>query len=394
VNTSPIDAYLNGSTLPILGDNPRRPDERHHFSAARVALGTGESGYLYVVLQSTEYESAAMGLQQRYVLQALRQSMLTTVPLAALLGLVLFLYATRPLQRLTRTVRSFGAGDYTVRSSIASDDEIGDLARNFNGMADTITDNLARLEHADRERRELIANISHDLRNPLATVQGYLETVSNRDETLSPEARRRYYDILLNATRSLPRLVDDLFELSRLEAPDATPKTERFSLSELVQDVTVQWKEYAADSGIDLRMSRPDALYFVEANVGMIERALANLIRNAIAHTPEDGLIEVSLDRLGPVTEDEQERQDGDAVRVVIADSGAGIAADDQQRVFERFFIADPSRSRSRHGSGLGLAICKRIVELHGGDIGVESERGAGSRFYFVLPLSRAEESP
>lgn len=139
-------------------------------------------------------------------------------------------------------------------------------------MADTIVATVARLEHADRERRELIANISHDLRNPLATIQGYLETLQEKDGSLDLP-QRRYYDILLSATRSLPRLVEDLFELSNLDGPNAAPTVESFSLAELVQDVVVHWHS---------RAEEPDSLV-------LVERVLTNLIRNALAHTPSGG---------------------------------------------------------------------------------------------------------
>lgn len=381
VDVAPIEGFLSGDApLPILGDNPRRPEARHHFSAAPISLGADESGYLYVILRSSEYDAATMGLQRRYLLRALTTSSLITIPIVGMLGLVVFFFMTRPLKRLTRTVRTFGSGEYTARSSIRSHDEIGDLAENFNWMADTIVGNMKRLAHADRERRELIANISHDLRNPLATIQGYLETLSQKDPTLGVAERGRYYDILLSTAKALPRLVDDLFELSKLEAPDAKPSMERFSLSELVQDVVMQWKSRAADRGVDLSTKRPDDLYLVYGNVGLIERALMNLVRNAIAHTPEGGAVVVSL--AGKPGE----------VRVEVADTGVGISAKDRERVFDRFYIADASRSKSRDGSGLGLAICKRIVELHGGAIGVDSEEGVGSTFHFELPLCGPSE--
>lgn len=380
VSVAPITAFLERTRpLPIYGDNPRRPNEKHHFSAARIDLGDGDTGYLYVVLRSSEYESASMGLQQRYVLHALRTSAFITVPIVGVLGLLVFFLATRPLKQLAETVQAFGTGAYQVRSSIDTRDEIGDLARNFNDMADTIVSNMSKLEHADRERRELIANISHDLRNPLATIQGYLETLSQKDPTLSAADRRHYYEILLNTTKSLPRLVEDLFELSKLDAPDARPAMEPFSLSELAQDVVMQWKPRAEDFGIALNAVTPEELHIIHGNVGMIERALVNLLRNALTHTSAGGSVTVSLHG-SPA-----------GVRLEVADTGPGILPGDEARVFDRFYISDASRSKARHGSGLGLAICRRIIELHCGTIGVKSDPGAGSVFYFDLPRSSKE---
>ena len=386
VSVEPIRRFLEGADLPILGDNPRRPAERHHFSAAPVDLGNGTAGYLYVILRSTEYDAAAMALQQRYLFRALRTALLVTIPLVGLVGLAVFLIATRPLERLTATVRAFGAGDHSVRAAVDSGDEVGDLARNFNWMADTIVADVSRLEHADRERRELIANISHDLRNPLATVQGYLETLSQKDADLSAADRRRYYEILIGATRSLPRLVQDLFELSRLDAPDAEPPTERCSLAELVQDVAVQWRSRAEDQGIELVVPQPGNLHLVEANIGLIERVLTNLLRNAVAHTPAGGTITLALAEAGGGGTAGGDGDAGGAVRVSVRDTGPGIPESDRERVFERFFIGDESRSRSRDGSGLGLAICRRIVELHHGTIGVAAAPNGGAEFWFTLP--------
>jgi len=377
VDVGPIEVYLNKERpLPIFGDNPRRPDEAHHFSAAPISLSPERSGYIYVILRSIGYDEAEMDLQQRYLLQALQTSIFITIPLVGILGLLLFFFATRPLQRLAQTVRAFGSGDYHARSDLNGSDEFGDLARSFNTMADTIVENVGRLEDSDRERRELIANISHDIRNPLATIQGYLETLSEKDAELSAADRNRYYEILLTTAGSLPRLVEDLFELSQLDNPGVRPQTEPMSLSELVQDVVMQWLARATDLGVSLSASEPDGLHMVNGNVGLIERVLTNLIRNALTHTPKGGEVTLNL------TEGER------SVRVSVSDTGSGISSEDQERIFERFYIGDASRTRSRDGSGLGLAICKRIVEIHGGEISVESTPGVGSVFSFDIPTA------
>lgn len=386
VDTEPIDSFLSGErSYPIYGDNPRAPEQSHHFSAAPVRIADGETGYLYVILRSTGYDEAAMDLQRRYVVDALTTSMFITIPLVGLVGLMLFLLLARPLRDLSRTVQEFGAGNYQARSSLGTRDEIGELATSFNSMAETIVKNVERLEHADRERRELIANISHDIRNPLATIQGYLETLAQKDESLTAEERRRYYDILLSTAGSLPRLAEDLFELSRLEAPNVKPEMEPFSMAELAGDIVMQWNPRAAEEGISLFADEPAGLHLVQGNVGMTERLLTNLIRNAVTHTPKGGEIRV---RVGATEHAASAERDSTAgmVRVTVRDSGAGIDPADQPHIFERFYIGDSSRSRSSEGSGLGLAICKRIVEIHGGEIGVESKPGAGSTFWFDMP--------
>ncbi len=378
VDVGPIDRFLSyPEDLPIYGEDPRSPEQRTHFSAAPLQLGDGSRGYLYVVLRSSLYNAAQEGIGSSLVAETLRDSLIITVSVVAVLGLLAFFLVTRRLEKLTQTVQAFGselAGSRAgIRAEVASRDEIGELARSFNQMADTIEANLRKLETADRTRRELIANISHDLRNPLASIRGYTETLLEKDETLSPADRRRYLQISLDRAAALSRLIDGLFELSKLESPGATPKRERFSLAELVQDVVMHLGHEAESRGVSLKAGRPDALYFVYADLQMTERLLINLIDNAIRHSPPGG--RVTLELFSEV----------DGVRCVVADEGPGVSPDMRERIFDRFYIGDHSRSAAKRGSGLGLAIAKRIVDLHGGRIWVE-EAAVGSAFAFVVP--------
>jgi signal transduction histidine kinase len=379
VDLEPIRAFLEGNQeLPIYGDDPRDPDEPTHFSVAPVDFPDGASGYLYVVLQSSLYDEAREGIESSLIAQTVRDSLVITVPLVAVLGLVAFFLFSRRLERLARTVRAFGSGlsgpQRAIRARVSSDDEIGELARSFNQMADTIEASVRRIEGADRARREFIANISHDLRNPLATIRGYTETLLQKEGALTSEERRRYLSITLDRAAALSRLIDGLFELSKLEAPDAQPKPERFSLAELVQDVVMHLGHEAEVAGVELVAEKPAELFFVEADVQMIERLLINLIENAINHTPRGGSVRVLL------------RGCEEGVRCEVADEGPGIPPEKRRRLFERFYIADDSRGAAKRGSGLGLAISKRIVELHAGRIAYEGSE-EGSIFAFVLPI-------
>lgn len=378
VDLGPIRRFLSDpEDLPIYGDDPRSPEDRTHFSAAPLRLGDGSRGYLYVVLRSSLYNAAQEGIGSSPVAETLRDSLIITVSLVAVLGLLAFFLVTRRLEGLTRTVRAFGsepAGSRAgIRAHVASRDEIGELARSFNQMADTIEANLRKLETSDRTRRELIANIAHDLRNPLASIRGYTETLLEKDAALSPEDRRRYLQISLNRAAALSRLIDGLFELSKLEAPGARPKRERFSLAELVQDVVMHLSHEAESKNLTVTAGRPDALYFVDADLQMMERLLVNLIENAIRHSPPGGTVTVGLSSLG------------DGVSCVVSDEGPGVSPEMRERIFDRFYIGDQSRRAAKRGSGLGLAIAKRIVDLHGGRIWVE-EAAAGSAFVFVVP--------
>jgi signal transduction histidine kinase len=380
VDLRPIRAFLQERRpLPILGDDPRRPGQRKHFSAAPLDLGGGRRGYLYIVLESSRYAEARAELEYSYLSRALLQSALMALPLVGLLGLALFFLFTRRLQELTRIVRSFGKGDYSARAPVRSRDEIGELAGSFNEMANTIEESHRRLEKADRQRRELTAGVSHDLRTPLSTIRGYTETLLEKEDGLTREERRRYLEIIRGRTEALGRLVKDLFELATLEARDETPAGERFSLSELVHDTVMQLQVEAEKREIALAVREPESLFFCDGDVGMIERALSNLIRNALEHTPAGGRVELTIDEV----------QDG--VRVAVSDNGEGIPAEELAGIFDRFVRRAPRRRGAAARSGLGLAIARRIVELHGGRVDARSTPGRGSTFFFELPLAPGE---
>ena len=375
IDLEPIREFLSPErSFPIFGDDPRRPQEKKHFSVAPITLRSGEEGYLYIVLQSSRYDRARQNLGDLYLLQAIRNSLIIALPSVAILGVVVFFLATRRLMRLTQTVSTFAEGEYGVRANAAAQDEIGELARTFNNMADTIEASHAQLLEADRQRRDLVASVSHDLRNPLASIRGYTETLLQKNDTLSAQERRRYLEVSLDRAAALSRLVGDLFELSTLEARDAEPQREQFSLSELAHDVVLQMQPRAEEREIALEIRKPESLHLVNGDVGKIERAVTNLIDNAIKFSPAGSAVTIAL------------AARDDDVELSVEDAGPGIDHADREHLFDQFFTGDRSRSGSDKGSGLGLAIAKKIVELHGGSIDVDNADSGGSRFYFVLP--------
>ena len=375
VDLEPVHRFLDtDARLPIYGDDPRNPGQRKHFSAARLSMDGESEGYLYIVLRSGLYDATTSNLQQHYFVLALRNSLIIALPLVAVLGLFVFSLSTRRLQKLNLTVRAFGRGEMDKRAGASSADEIGELSESFNAMADTIVSNVEEIQQADLQRRELVGNISHDLRNPLASIQGYAEMLLEKNAELPPEERARYLAVLLRGTSAMSRLIEDLFELSKLDATDAAPTPEQFSLSELAQDLVLQMKPQADSRDITLELQRPDSLHLITGDVSMIERLMVNLIDNALKNTPSAGRVGIDLSGISG------------GIRVTVSDTGCGIAAEHLPYLFDRFYIGDESRSRSKTGSGLGLAISKRIVELHGGSIGVERSEGEGTVFFFELP--------
>jgi len=383
IDMRPIDRFMQGEELPILGDDPRNGGERKPFSVAPVELD-GKHCYLYVILGSEQYASTARMIGDSYIIQTALRGLGMVVLVAAGLGLLLFRRLTRRLKHMQDVVASFESGNFAERMEVESNDEVGQLAQCFNQMADTIVENMEELRQADRMRRELVANVSHDLRSPLASIQGYLETVHIKDGSLPSDERQRYVETALKNARRLNHLVSNLFELSKLESNQVEPTLEPFPVAELVQDITMQYRPTAEEKDIHLQAAIPERQIRAKADIGLVERVLSNLIDNAIHYTPSGGEVCVRLTDPGD-----------DALQIRVEDSGPGIPEDDLPHIFERFYRVDKSRDRSKGGAGLGLAIAHKIVELHGSSLQVESTVGEGTVFHFTLPtVERRPEVP
>jgi hypothetical protein len=257
-------------------------------------------------------------------------------------------------------------------------DDIDRLGSTFKEMAARIENQMEQLQKADAMRRELVANVSHDLRTPLATLQGYIETLLLKDGDLGPADRRSYLETAIKHCERLNKLVSALLELAKLDAYDIQAELEPFNLSELVQDVVQKFQLMANEKQIVLSTRCEKDLPFVNADIGLIERALENLIENAVHNTPPGGSVRLVL------------KPHGDNVAVEVSDTGQGIPAEDLGHIFNRFYQLDKSRKSDLGHSGLGLAITKKILELHDRSIEVVSALGAGTTFSFQLPVTSA----
>jgi signal transduction histidine kinase len=251
-------------------------------------------------------------------------------------------------------------------------DEIAYLSSAFAAMRNRIHEQMKKLEETDRLRRELISNVSHDLRTPLSSMQGYLEMLTRT--SITEEDRQNFMGIALKHCRRLTQLVKELFELSKLDAGREAPELENFSLAELLQDVVQKYSLLAQQKNISLKAPYNDQLYLVNADIALIERVLENLIDNALRYTPENGHVEITL------------TQKTHCVEVGVQDTGIGLAAEDIPHIFERYYRAQKSTEYHQQSTGLGLAIVKRILELHGSVIRVQSKPHEGTRFEFPLP--------
>jgi two-component system OmpR family sensor kinase len=378
VDLEPLRRFLSGNTsLPLAGDDPRDVQRRKVFSVAPIEQGGELEGYLYVILGGEQYDSINAMLAGSYVMRVSAAIGLAGLVFALLAGMLLFALMTRRLRALARSMDAFRRDslfDGQLQPRLVSGDEIDRMTVSFNEMAARITEQMEKLRQTDALRRELVANVSHDLRTPLASLQGYLETLRLKEKVLSEADRRHYLDIAFKHSTRLGELVAELFELAKLDANEVKPNIEPFSLPELVQDVLQKFELRAGEKGIELISRIAQTIPFVEGDIALIERVLDNLLENALRYTPADGSITVSLVPRSNV------------VSVEIADTGCGIEPRHLPYVFDRFYKADDEHRKESAGSGLGLAIARRILELHGSIIRAASEYKSGTAFTFDLP--------
>lgn len=380
VNLAPIRAFMaEGQALPILGDDPRHPDVRKIFSVAPIQNGGVLQGYLYIILASEQYTGIAQMLENSYTMQLGTGVLIAGLLFVLVAALLLFALLTRRLRRLAGAMEAFKNNGRPPALAYQRDecrgDEIDRLSASFEAMANRITEQIAKLRQTDALRRELVANVSHDLRTPLASLQGYLETITLKQGRMSEEEKQGYIEIAARHAVHLSELVDDLFELAKLEANEIKPNLEPFALQELVQDVIQKFELKARQHDVQLVQQLERDPPFVLGDVGLIERVLDNLLDNALRHTPRGGTVTVKL-----IPHD-------DTVSLEVTDTGCGIAPQDMPHIFERFYVPPEPGGK---GTGLGLAIARNIVELHGGVIRASSMLNKGTAFCFELPAYHA----
>lgn len=383
VSLAPIQRFLNDEdNYPLLGDDPRAEDRRKAFSAALIPGRDGPDGYLYVILGGEAYDSVAARINDSYILRFTTGILLVGLAVSLLAGLAGFALLTRRLRLLSSVMLGFRRhGTAKVkRYPLAGKarDEIDQLGESFNLMAERIDRQVEALQQTDAKRREMVANVSHDLRTPLTSLHGYLETLLLKDATLTAEERRRYLEIANSQSAQLTRLVAELFELAKLDSCETLLSVEPFSLAELVQDVAQKFQLDAEARGIRINTEYGEDLPFAYGDIGLMQRVLNNLIENALRYTPSGGHITLSL------------CANPDKITVKVADDGDGIPADDLPHIFDRFYRLEKSRATGAGNAGLGLAIVKRILELHGSNIFAASQPQHGTTFTFQLAAYHA----
>lgn len=290
---------------------------------------------------------------------------------------------TRRIKTLAEATASVRAGSYETRVQVQGEDEVASLQSDFNAMAEALQDTMAELS-AERDavtqllasRRELMASISHELRTPVAIINGHLESLQSRGEVISSEALNHDTDIMLGETQRLQHMLDDLFTLARAEVGQLDLNRQPVDIGAVVENVVraiapIYWQKQRVEVVVDVQQDLPAVM----VDRVRLEQVLHNLIRNGVRHTPPGGIVALSV-------------CDGDGqLMIQVKDTGQGIAPEDLPHIWERFYRAESARQQDIRGSGLGLTLVKDLVEAMEGTVSVESQIGQGSRFTIQLPV-------
>lgn len=283
--------------------------------------------------------------------------------IALVLGVVLSRTLTRPIRELTTATHAVSEGDLSQQVPVRSNDELGELARAFNKMS-------FELSRSVNARKQMTADIAHELRTPLSLILGHAEAV--HDGVLPPT--RENFEIIRDEATRLEHLINDLRTLSLADAGELSIQLQAVEPQRLIQEVASLYQYQSQRKNIAFLLDVPPHLPTIEVDPGRMTQVLTNILDNAIRHTPEGGTITLTAREV-----------DGE-VELAVQDSGPGLKPEDLERIFERFYRADPSRQREDGGSGLGLAIARSIVQAHGGQLSAESEPGKGLKVKVLLP--------
>ena len=386
VDIGPIHDFMNSqSSLPILGDDPRSEDKHKIFSVAPIFENIeGDDvlqGYLYIIIGGEIYDGIVDVLQKSHILSIAVWSLAMAMLFGLLVILILFALLTRPLRRLTQDMQQFRQEGFKYDQLPVSEwqhnsaDEIERLGSNFNEMAKTLNIQYQKVKNTDELRRELISYVSHDLRTPLASLQGYLETWHLKNKELTAEEGKKLIDVAMKNAQHMSRLIEQLFELAHLDSVTVTLATEPLGIAEFAQDVLQKMSLEASKKQVSLDVEPKDSSIMVMANIEKLENVFTNLIDNALRHCEAGDSITIQI-----LPSDIEGK-----VSVSVKDSGLGIAEKDLPLIFDAHFKASNSVRANGRNSGLGLAISKRIVELHGSELKVKSTLGKGTQFSFDL---------
>lgn len=382
IDLNPVTALLSDdSSLPLYGTDPKSESRDKIFSAAPVYNNDQLQGYLYVIIGGAQYDSVVDSLEKNKGIQQFAMVIGAGTLFLFFALMLLFRVFTLPLKRLSDDMDYFRQSGFNLQKSGVtllpwkndSRNEVQRLGHSFNEMLKHIDLQWQQIKSTDAQRRSLLTDLSHDLRTPLANLQGYVETLAIKGENLEPAERQRFIDISLKNLCNLKRLIDQIFELAYLESGHVRLKKENFLLTELLHDIAAKFNIKAAEKNITLEVHAQQINAYVTADIEKLERVLTNLLENAIRHTPQNGNIDIKVTLL--------EGQ----IQVSVIDTGIGIAKEELAFIFDaRYQASNTERDATSH-VGLGLAISQKLVALLGSTLDVSSELGNGTTFSFRL---------
>ncbi|MCK8097310.1 HAMP domain-containing histidine kinase [Pseudoalteromonas agarivorans] len=382
INLAPLKKLINNpAAAPIYGDDPRNKAQQKIFSVAPVFNNDKLQGYLYVIIGGEAYDTSLNTIKNNDKLWLAALWLGAALAFLLIAMLILLRFFTNPIQRLARDVSNIEAANYSLTDTKLSNystqksNEVHSLGRNIQAMVTRIDEQFKALEQSDKQRKELLTHLSHDLRTPLASLQGFLEVLNQSGSQLSAQEQQEYLHVSLNNCAQLKQLIEQIFELAHLENGEISIHKETFNLGELIYDCIAKFSLTAEKKGLNLTVEPAICDFPVVADIAKLERVLSNLIDNAIRHTPKGGSIAVNVKRI-------DEKQ----LFVQVSDTGVGIKHDELNAIFNPHYQASNSNNEGRQQGGLGLAICKGLLKLMDSEINVQSELGKGTMFSFNLP--------
>ncbi|MTI81380.1 MAG: HAMP domain-containing protein [Firmicutes bacterium] len=294
--------------------------------------------------------------------------------LATIVSIFILRRMTKPLLNMEEVAHAIADGDFGKQVSVDSSDEVGRLASSLNNMSVQLKEKIEAIERLDKTRQEFVSNVSHELRTPLTVIQSFSEAIL--DGMVKTEKQRDFYlDNILQESKRLRRLVDDLLDLKALESGSVIDDMDYVIVSKLITVTTGNFESLAQEKDIELLVKPYPKELTVYGNVDRLKQVITNLIGNAIAYTKPGGTVTIAYGK-----------SNNNEIYISITDTGPGIATEELEQIWERFYKVDKSRARKTQGTGLGLAIAKKIIELHNGNITAESAVGKGSTFTAILP--------
>ena len=388
IDLKPVIAFIDrDGELPILGDDPRSLTRQKIFSAATVYAKPDDKesflGYLYIIIGGENYDSVATALRLSKAWKISLVGVASALLFLLLASLLLFYALTRPLRKLTKEIKAFENFDEGARGFLEKVDtpkevqkqgELNQLKYSFHQMEQRIIAQLARLNKQDQIRREFLSYVSHDLRTPLAGMKAYLETLELKQDSMPLMERQKFLQKAISNGERLEGMINELFELTRLESNQVELNEEEFQIGDLLSDIVASLEQKAKHKRVVLKIECEDPQAQVYADIAKIERVIQNLVENAIRYSHERGSVVLRTE--GVV--------DG-SILVKIIDHGAGIAPDHLPHIFEPYYRASDAYKLKHMGAGLGLAISQRLLGLHGFKLEVVSELGVGTIFSFKL---------